>query len=68
MARREERWWAKIKDEEDILALMHYNLTKEGYQVIGALSGEEGLEFLRERKPDLIRCCRGSAAWTCADN
>jgi two-component system phosphate regulon response regulator PhoB len=43
-----------IEDEEDILALMHYNLTKEGYQVIGALSGEEGLEFLRERKPDLI--------------
>ncbi|NLC70127.1 MAG: response regulator [Desulfuromonadaceae bacterium] len=43
-----------IEDEEDILALMHYNLTKEGYQVIGALSAEEGLKFLLEGKPDLV--------------
>ncbi|NLV25442.1 MAG: response regulator [Deltaproteobacteria bacterium] len=43
-----------IEDEEDILALMHYNLTKEGYQVIGVLSAEEGLKRLRDTKPDLI--------------
>ena len=34
-----------IEDEEDILALIHYNLTKEGYRMLGAASGEEGLSI-----------------------
>jgi len=43
-----------IEDEEDILALIHYNLTKEGFNVICASSGEEGLKKVAEEKPDLI--------------
>jgi two-component system phosphate regulon response regulator PhoB len=43
-----------IEDEEDILALVHYNLTKEGYQLAAATSGEEGLKMAQERRPDLV--------------
>ena len=31
-----------IEDEEDILALIHFNLVKEGFRVECAASGEEG--------------------------
>lgn len=43
-----------IEDEEDILALLHYNLIKEGFRVSCAQSGEEGLNAARAEKPDLI--------------
>ena len=43
-----------IEDEEDILALIHYNLAKEGYQVAGAISGEEGLQRARQEPFDLV--------------
>ena len=43
-----------IEDEEDILALVHYNLAKEGFQVTCAASGEEGLRRLAAGRPDLI--------------
>lgn len=43
-----------IDDEEDILELLKYNLTREGYRVNCATSGERGLELLREQKPDLL--------------
>jgi two-component system, OmpR family, alkaline phosphatase synthesis response regulator PhoP len=42
-----------IEDEEDILALVHYNLAREGFQVSCATSGEEGLRLVEEQ-PDLI--------------
>jgi two-component system, OmpR family, alkaline phosphatase synthesis response regulator PhoP len=43
-----------IEDEEDILALVHYNLSKEGFKVSCAQSGEEGLKAARDLTPDLI--------------
>jgi len=43
-----------VDDEEDILELLRFNLTKEGFSVIGAASGEEALKFARAEKPDLI--------------
>ena len=43
-----------IEDEEDILALVHYNLSKEGYKVATAVSGEEGLKAARANPPDLV--------------
>jgi two-component system, OmpR family, alkaline phosphatase synthesis response regulator PhoP len=43
-----------IEDEEDLLALVHYNLTKEGYRVTCAASGEEGIKAARANPPDLI--------------
>ncbi len=43
-----------IDDEKDILKLLQYNLEREGYQVLCARSGEEGLEAARSKKPDLV--------------
>ena len=43
-----------VDDEEDILELVKYNLAKEGYQVVSALSGEQALTRAREDNPDVI--------------
>lgn len=43
-----------VDDEQDIIFLISKILEKEGYEVVGAISGEECLEKLREEKPDLI--------------
>lgn len=45
-----------IEDEEILLDLLKRKLTQEGYQVIVAENGEEGLKILKETpvKPDLI--------------
>jgi two-component system, OmpR family, alkaline phosphatase synthesis response regulator PhoP len=43
-----------IEDEEDILALIHYNLTRDGFQVFCSTSGEDGLKKVAEHCPDLI--------------
>ena len=43
-----------VEDEEDIRELLKYNLEKEGYQVFGAATGEEALQAVRNRLPDLI--------------
>lgn len=43
-----------VDDEEDILELVNYNLSREGYEVRCAASGEEGLKLAEERRPDLI--------------
>ncbi len=43
-----------IEDEEDILALVHYNLAKEGYTVTPVTSGEDGLKAAAGQLPDLI--------------
>jgi len=43
-----------IEDEEDILALIHYNLIKEGFSVECATSGEEGYKKARDFCPGLI--------------
>jgi len=43
-----------VEDEEDILELVRHNLTKEGYQVTCAASGEEGLRAANVKRPDLV--------------
>jgi two-component system phosphate regulon response regulator PhoB len=43
-----------VDDEEDILELVSYNLTKEGYKIISATSGEDALRMVRSDVPDLI--------------
>ena len=43
-----------VEDEEDILALVHYNLAKAGYTVTPVTSGEEGLKAVVGKHPDLI--------------
>ena len=43
-----------VDDEPDLLELVHYNLTKAGYEVACVLSGEEALAHVRSSTPDLI--------------
>jgi two-component system phosphate regulon response regulator PhoB len=43
-----------VDDEEDILELLKYNLSREGYKVSCAASGEETLRAVRSGVPDLI--------------
>lgn len=43
-----------VDDEEDLLELIRYNLTKEGYRVASASSGEEAVRQARSELPGLI--------------
>lgn len=43
-----------VDDEPDILEFLTYNLEKEGYEVVSASDGKEGLEKAIQTKPDLI--------------
>ncbi len=41
-------------DEPDILEILKYNLSNEGYEVITAKDGDEALEKARRHQPDLV--------------
>lgn len=43
-----------IDDELHIRELLEYNLTKAGYEVLGAETGEKGMELLRTAHVDLV--------------
>lgn len=43
-----------IDDEDDIREILGYNLRKEGYNIIGASNGKEGIELAQKHNPDLI--------------
>lgn len=43
-----------VEDEGDILELIAYNLSKAGYMVHRAATGEEGLRLVRGESPDLV--------------
>ena len=43
-----------IEDDPNLLKLIKYNLEKEGYSVITATSGVEGLQLARTAVPDLL--------------
>lgn len=43
-----------VDDEKDLLDLIEYNLKKEGFNVLKAENGEEGIKIAKEYKPDLV--------------
>jgi two-component system alkaline phosphatase synthesis response regulator PhoP len=43
-----------VDDEPDILEILKYNLSSEGYQVSTAKNGVEGVEKAKKKKPHLI--------------
>lgn len=43
-----------VDDEEDLLELINYNLTKEGYRVTCVASGERALKEAQDALPDVI--------------
>ena len=40
-----------IEDEENILEAIKYSLTREGYEVYGAIDGEKGLVLAQQLLP-----------------
>lgn len=43
-----------IEDEEEMIDLVRLILSRKGYQVIGAIGGQEGLDLIKKTKPDLV--------------
>ena len=43
-----------VEDEEERNDLVRLILSRKGYQVIGAIGGQEGLEIIKRIKPDLV--------------
>jgi len=44
-----------VEDDQTLLGVLKYNLTKEGYNVVTAIDGAQALEAARSEKPELIR-------------
>lgn len=43
-----------VEDEEPLLFTLEHNLKREGYRVLTAARGDDGLRMAREHEPDLI--------------
>ena len=43
-----------VDDEPDILEIISYNLSQEGYQVFTAENGKDGIAIAKEKEPHLI--------------
>lgn len=43
-----------VDDEPDLLSVLHFGLEVEGFDVLEATDGEQGLEMARSHQPDLI--------------
>lgn len=43
-----------VDDEQDLLDLIEYNLKKEGFDVLKAENGKQGIDIAKENKPDLV--------------
>jgi two-component system alkaline phosphatase synthesis response regulator PhoP len=43
-----------VDDEQDIVDLISYNLSKEGYKVVTATNGNQAVELATSVKPDLV--------------
>ena len=43
-----------IEDEQEMIDLVRLILSRKGYQVKGAIGGQEGLDLVRGESPDLV--------------
>ena len=43
-----------VEDEPDLVDVVTYNLQREGYSVLTAQRGDEGLNLIRSEGPDLV--------------
>ena len=43
-----------VEDEPDMIDLVRLILERKGFEVVGALGGQEGLDAIRREQPDLI--------------
>ena len=54
MAEDEKKVVVCIEDEPEMIDLVKLILGRKGFELIGAIGGMEGLEKMRESKPDLV--------------
>ena len=43
-----------VDDDENVREIYHTKFTQEGFEVLLAINGEEGMKIIREKKPDII--------------
>ena len=43
-----------VEDEKDLLDLMQFNLKQGGFDTVAASDGQQALELVRHRIPDLV--------------
>jgi phosphate regulon transcriptional regulator PhoB len=43
-----------VDDEKDIVELVAYNLSREGYQIAKAYDGHQAMQYIRENQPALV--------------
>jgi DNA-binding response OmpR family regulator len=43
-----------VEDEEEMIDLVKLILTRRGYEVLGAISGQDGIDLIKETIPDLV--------------
>jgi len=43
-----------IEDDPEMIELIQYVLERKGFEVLGAVGGQEGLAAVRREKPDLV--------------
>ena len=43
-----------VEDEKDLATLLKYNLSKEGFKIKEAETGQEGLQLIKRELPDLV--------------
>lgn len=43
-----------IEDEQEMIDLVRLILSRKGYQVKGAIGGQEGIDLVRAESPDLV--------------
>lgn len=43
-----------VEDDQDMLDLVSFALSRKGFKVIGAMSGQQGLELIERLQPDLV--------------
>ena len=43
-----------VEDEKNIVDILNFNLTKEGYATMEAYDGQSGLQLALEQDPDLV--------------
>lgn len=43
-----------IEDEQEMIDLIRLILTRRGFEVVGANGGKQGLEAIKQEKPDLV--------------